>query len=64
LAGQILFTEEKRFVKAAEMLTAGEWIFLQSKTKYPAKGTYIYRLTLQSETSENRDSVSGKLVIQ
>ena len=64
MTGQILFTEEKRFVKAAERLTAGEWIFLQPKTKYPAKGTYIYRLTLLSETSRNRDSVSGKLVIQ
>ena len=64
LTGQILFTEEKRFVKAAETLTAVEWIFLQGKTKYPAKGTYIYNLTIQSETSENRDSVSGKLVIQ
>jgi hypothetical protein len=64
LTGQILFTEEKRFIKAAERLTAGEWIFLQPKTKYPAKGTYIYRLTLLSETSGNRDSVSGKLVIQ
>ena len=64
LTGQILFTEEKRFIKAAETLTAGEWIFLQGKTKYPTKGTYIYRLTLQSETSENKASVSGKLVIQ
>jgi hypothetical protein len=64
LAGQILFTEEKRFIKAAEILTAGEWIFLQGKTKYPAKGTYIYKLTIQSETLENKDSVSGKLVIQ
>jgi len=64
LTGQILFTEDKRFVNAAETLTAGEWIFLQSKTKYPAKGSYIYKLTLWSESSGERDSVSGKLVIR
>jgi hypothetical protein len=64
LTGQILFTEEKRFVKAAESVAAWEWIFFQNKTKYPAKGTYIYKLTLQSESSVGSDSVSGKLVIQ
>jgi len=64
LTGQILFTEEKRFVKAAESIAAWEWIFFQNKTKYPAKGTYIYKLTLQSESSVGSDSVSGKLVIQ
>jgi len=30
----------------------------------PAKGTYIYKLTLQSESTLEVDSVSGKLVIQ
>lgn len=64
LMGQILFTEEKRYVKAAGNIAAWEWIFLPPKTGYPAKGTYIYVLTLQSESSADSDSVSGKLVIQ
>ena len=62
--GQILFSEEKRFIRASETLEAWDWIFLQSKTKYPAKGTYIYKLTLRSEPTSEVDSVSGKLVIQ
>jgi hypothetical protein len=64
MTGQILFTEEKRFIKAAKTIAAWDWIFLQPKTKYPAKGTYIYNLTLLSESSGERDSASGKLVIQ
>jgi len=62
--GQVLFSEEKRLLKDTEELTDWNWIFFQSKTKYPAKGTYIYKLTLQSESSLEVDSVSGKLVIQ
>jgi len=62
--GQVLFSEERRLIKDTEELTDWNWIFFQSKTKYPAKGTYIYKLTLQSESSLEVDSVSGKLVIQ
>jgi hypothetical protein len=62
--GQVLFSEERRLIKDTEELTDWNWIFFQSKTKYPAKGTYIYKLTLQSESSLKVDSVSGKLVIQ
>jgi hypothetical protein len=62
--GQVLFSEKKRFVNADEKIEDWIWIFFQSKTKYPAKGTYIYNLTLQSESSQEVDSVSGKLVIQ
>jgi hypothetical protein len=64
LSGQVLFSEEKRFIQAPEILEEWDWIFLQHKTKYPAKGTYIYKLTLRSESSLQVDSVSGKLVIQ
>ncbi|MCM0041512.1 MAG: type IX secretion system sortase PorU [Algoriphagus sp.] len=64
LGGQVLFSEEKRFIQAPEILEDWEWIFLQHNTKYPAKGTYIYKLTLRSESSAQVDSVSGKLVIQ
>ena len=64
LDGQVLFSEEKRFIKAPEILEEWDWIFLQHKTKYPAKGTYIYKLTLRSESSLQEDLVSGKLVIQ
>uniref|UniRef100_UPI0040476DA9 type IX secretion system sortase PorU n=1 Tax=Algoriphagus sp. TaxID=1872435 RepID=UPI0040476DA9 len=62
--GQVLISEKKRFIQAAEILQDWELIFLQSKTKYPAKGTYIYKLTLQNESSLELDLVSGKLVIQ
>ena len=62
--GQVLFSEKRRFVNADEKIEDWIWIFFQSKTKYPAKGTYIYNLTLQSESSQEVDSVSGKLVIQ
>ena len=62
--GQILFSEEKRFIQAPEIIEEWDWIFLQSNTKYPAKGTYIYKLTLRSESSSQVDSGSGKLVIQ
>ncbi len=62
--GQILFSEEKRFIRAPETLEEWDWIFLQHKTKYPAKGTYIYKLTLRSEPTSEVDSVGGKLVIQ
>jgi hypothetical protein len=64
LQGQVLFSEKRRFVNAEEQIVGWNWIFFQSKTKYPAKGTYIYNLTLQSESSQEVDSVSGKLVIQ
>jgi hypothetical protein len=62
--GQVLFSEERRLIKDTEELNDWNWIFFQSKTKYPAKGTYIYKLTLQSESTLEVDSVSGKLVIQ
>ena len=64
LTGQILFSEVFRLVKAEENIRDLSWIFFQSQTKYPAKGTYIYKLTLQSEIDSTADSVSGKLVIQ
>lgn len=62
--GQVLFSEEKRFNRASEIIDEWDWIFLQHKTKYPTKGTYIYKLTLQSASTSEVDSVSGKLVIQ
>ena len=62
--GQILFSETIRFVKAEESIQAWDWIFFKNKTKYPAKGTYIYNLSLKSELEMDSDSVNGKLVIQ
>ncbi|MCZ8134466.1 MAG: T9SS type A sorting domain-containing protein, partial [Algoriphagus sp.] len=64
LSGQILFSESKRLVKAQEMIEGWHWIFFQSKSKYPGKGTYIYNLSLYSESDFTSDTVSGKLVIQ
>jgi len=64
LSGQILFSESRRLVKAREIIEDWNWIFFQSKSKYPGKGTYIYNLSLYSESDLTSDSVSGKLVIQ
>lgn len=63
-SGQILFLESFRLLRAEQNIRDLSWSFFQSQTKYPAKGTYIYKLTLQSETDFSSDSVSGKLVIQ
>tara|TARA_R110002020_G_scaffold97701_16_gene233059 strand:+ start:1284 stop:4538 length:3255 start_codon:yes stop_codon:yes gene_type:complete len=62
--GKILFTESERLVKADAQIADLSWFFLQKQTKYPAKGTYIYKLTLQSELDNSTDSVSGLIVIQ
>lgn len=64
LYGQILFSETFRFVGAEGKLTDLRWIFLQNQTKYPAKGTYIYKLEIQSESDSSSDSISGKIVIR
>ena len=64
LLGQILLSHSYRLVKADEIIEDLSWFFFQSQTKYPAKGTYIYRLTLQSESDFDFDSKSGKLVIR
>ena len=64
LAGQILFQENIRLLNADQTIDDLTWPFLQSQIKYPAKGTYIYKLSLQSESDFTSDSVSGKLVIQ
>ncbi|WP_169714442.1 type IX secretion system sortase PorU [Algoriphagus antarcticus] len=62
--GKILFSKGERLVKANALIGDLSWFFLQSQTKYPAKGTYIYKLTLQSEFDNSTDSVSGLIVIQ
>lgn len=64
LNGQILFNDSYRLVEADEIIRDLEWIFLQNQTKYPAKGTYIYKLTLHSEKDGTTDSASGKIVIE
>ncbi len=64
LTGQILFSESFRLIEAQENIRDLSWIFLQNQTKYPAKGTYIYNLELQSESDSTSDSVSGKIVIR
>ncbi|SFU17879.1 Peptidase family C25 [Algoriphagus locisalis] len=62
--GKTLFIESERLVKATAQIDDLSWLFLQSQTKYPAKGTYIYKLTLQSELDNSVDSVSGLILIQ
>lgn len=62
--GQILFSEERRLVRAEKNIQGWNLIFFVSKTKYPAKGTYLYNLSLKSESDFDSDSKSGKLLIQ
>lgn len=62
--GQTLFSESFRFVKAEAEISGLSWLFYQSQTKYPAKGTYIYKLSLQSETDYSVATTSGKIVIK
>ncbi|NVJ85149.1 MAG: type IX secretion system sortase PorU [Algoriphagus sp.] len=64
LAGNILFSDSRRWVKVDSKIEPFTWIFLQSQSKIPAKGTYIYKLTLQSEEDNTLDSISGKLIIE
>jgi hypothetical protein len=62
--GKILFTQNQRLVKTQYLINDLSWIFYQNQTKNPAKGTYIYIITLQSELDNSFDTVSGKIVIQ
>jgi hypothetical protein len=62
--GSILFSERIRLVKAPEKIEDLTWKFFQNQTKFPAKGTYIYKLRLQSELDNSFDFRSGKLVIE
>ncbi|MHA7130770.1 type IX secretion system sortase PorU [Algoriphagus namhaensis] len=64
LSGSILFSESQRLVGVNEIIEGPKWIFLQSRTKYPAKGTYIYKLSLRSERDNSQASESGKIIIK
>jgi hypothetical protein len=62
--GDKIFSASQRYVEAEEILDDFEWNFFHNKTKYPAKGTYIYRLMLKSEKDNTFDVKSGKIIIQ
>jgi len=62
--GDKIFSTNQRYVEAEEILDDFEWNFFHNKTKYPAKGTYIYRLMLKSEKDNTFDVKSGKIIIQ
>lgn len=64
IAGQAIFTDSFRLIHASARIDDLSWIFLQNQTKYPAKGTYIYKLTLQSETDNSIAVASGQIVIK
>lgn len=63
LEGREIFSFTKRFPKANPHLDNISWIFMQSKTKYPAKGTYLYVLELKTEKDGSTDRESGKIII-
>lgn len=64
LMGQEIYTEEKRYIGAEFVIDDLEWKFFQAQTKFPAKGTYIYKLQLTSELDGSSDSRSGKILIR
>lgn len=64
LMGKEIFRMSERFPKANPLLGDVSWIFMHSKTKIPAKGTYLYILELQSEEDGSTDRKSGKIIIQ
>jgi hypothetical protein len=64
MLGNKIFSLSKRYVQADQNLRDLEWNFFHNKTKYPTKGTYIYKLKLQSEKDGSSDVKSGKIIIQ
>lgn len=64
LSAREIFSMHRRFPKANSLLGDISWIFMQSRTKYPAKGTYLYKLELKSEADGTSDTESGKIIIQ
>lgn len=64
VSGHEIFSTDDRFPNADSSIKDLDWIFLHDKTKYPAKGTYIYRLELVSEADGSTDQLGGKIIIQ
>ncbi|WP_215226450.1 type IX secretion system sortase PorU [Echinicola shivajiensis] len=64
MMGSIIYSANKRLVKAEPEIIDLEWIFLRDITKIPAKGTYIYKLQLFSEEDGTSDQAIGKINIQ
>ncbi len=62
--GREIFSTNERFPKADRIIDGLGWFFLRNKTNFPAKGTYIYKLELMSETDNTSDLASGKIYIQ
>ncbi|GAB3649551.1 type IX secretion system sortase PorU [Echinicola sediminis] len=62
--GSKIFSMEKRYVNAGNEISDIEWFFLRDRTKFPAKGTYIYTLQLISEKDGTTDLTTGKILIQ
>nr|MBI1230778.1 type IX secretion system sortase PorU [Cytophagales bacterium] len=64
VSGREIFSTENRFPNAQPSIRGLDWIFLQDKTKYPVKGTYIYHLELLSEEDGAKDQMGGKIIIR
>lgn len=64
LSGSKIFSQSLRFPKADPILQNVAWFFMHGKSNFPAKGTYLYTLELQSEVDGTSDIKRGKLLIQ
>lgn len=64
LSGSKIFSQSFRFPKADPILQNVAWFFMHGKSSFPAKGTYLYTLELQSEVDGTSDIKRGKLLIQ
>lgn len=63
-SGSEIFSLSRRFPKASSLLDDVSWFFMQGKSHFPAKGTYLYILELRSEADGSSDRKSGKIIIQ
>ncbi|WP_157972070.1 type IX secretion system sortase PorU [Pleomorphovibrio marinus] len=64
VSGHEIFSMVRRFPNATAQLDGLEWFFLHNKTNYPIKGTYLYRVELQSEADGSVAQKGGKIIIQ
>ncbi|HLT07548.1 MAG TPA: type IX secretion system sortase PorU [Cyclobacteriaceae bacterium] len=64
MSGSKIISLSRRFPNAAPTLKNVTWYFMQINPNFPAKGMYLYKLELQSETDGSFDRKNGKLLIQ
>lgn len=62
--GREIFSLERRFPNAGGSILGLEWNFSNGFAVFPAKGMYIYRLEVYTESDHTFDQVGGKLLVK